>query len=193
MIENRNSTQIKLGDQISLGGYIFDAYLRISHSRKLTITQHPVESGASISDHAFVEPITFELDIGMTDTTSGKIPSQFDSLNLPESSTKSRSIKAYDLLVNMQNTRIPYEFICRYGIFNVVVEEITPTDDYTTKYALRASVRLRQIITTEASSTILSGDPYVTDSINRGEQNSKPVEEESVIYSTGLDKKLREW
>lgn len=189
---DRNSTQFILGDQVSLGGYIFDAYLRISHSRKLTITQHPVESGAAISDHAFVEPITFELDIGMTDTTLGKIPSQFDNLNLPDSSTKSRSIKAYDLLVNMQKTRIPYEFICRYGTFKVVVEEITPTDDYTTKYALKASVRLRQIIITEASSTILSGDPYVTDSINRGEQNSQPVEEESIAHK-GFDKKLREW
>lgn len=189
---DRNSTQFILGDQVSLDGYIFDAYLRISHSRKLTITQHPVESGAAISDHAFVEPITFELDIGMTDTTLGKIPSQFDNLNLPDSSTKSRSIKAYDLLVNMQKTRIPYEFICRYGTFKVVVEEITPTDDYTTKYALKASVRLRQIIITEASSTILSGDPYVTDSINRGEQNSQPVEEESIAHK-GFDKKLREW
>lgn len=176
MIEDlvRNNLSVWLGDQISLDGYVFDAYLRMTHNRKLSVTQHPIESGAAVTDHAFVEPITFELEIGMTDTTLGKIPTQFSGLNLlyTNSSIKSRSVKAYDLLIKMQESRQLYEFVCRYGTFKVVVEEVSPEDDYTTKYALRARVRLRQIIQTVVSQKPISANPQITDSINRGSQNS---------------------
>ena len=190
MIEDllRNELSVWLGDQISLGGYIFDAYLRVSHNRRLTITQHPVESGASITDHSFEEPVVFDIEIGMTDTTMGKIPKQFfdrGGLNLlyTDESIKSRSVKAYDVLLAMQQKRQPYELICRYGSFKVVVEEINPVDDYTTKYALKANVRLRQILITASSSKTVSSSPYVTDSINRGSQNSIPVKNISSIGS----------
>ena len=183
MIEDlvRNTLSTWLGDQISLGGYVFDAYLRVSHNRRLTITQHPVETGASITDHAYEEPVIFDIDIGMTDTTLGKIPNQFfdnNGLNLlyTNKSIKSRSVKAYDVLLGMQKSRQPYELICRYGSFKVVIEDINPIDDYTTKYALRATVRLRQILITASSSKTISSDPYTTDSINRGSQNSVPAE-----------------
>ncbi len=178
---NRNSPSEQVGDQISIGGYIFDAYLRISHDRRITVTQHPVETGAAITDHAYVEPVTFELDIGMTDTTLGRILYQFGA----QGSYKTRSIRAYDVLVDMQESRVPYELICRYGSFNVVVEDINPTDDYTTRFGLRASVKLREIITTSASSVPLSADPYVTQSINRGAQNSVPVDRSSISQFTG--------
>ena len=182
----RNNLSAWLGDQISIGGYIFDAYLRVSHSRKLTITQHPVESGAAITDHSFEEPITFELEIGMTDTTLGKIPSQFSGLNLlyTNSSVKSRAVKAYDILVGMQKSRQPLEFVCRYGTFNVVVEEISPEDDYTTKYSLRAQVKLKQIIQAVVSQKIVSANPEITTSINRGSQNSvDATTNDSILYS----------
>ena len=181
----RNTLSVWLGDQVSLGGYIFDAYLRVSHNRRMAVTQHPVETGAAITDHAYLEPVTFDIEIGMTDTTMGKIPSQFSGLNLlyTNSSIKSRSVKAYDLLVEMQKTRVPYEFVCRYGTFKVVVEDINPIDDYTTKYALRANVHLRQIIMTASSSKTISADPYTTDSLNRGAQNSVPVTNDSILYS----------
>lgn len=35
----------------SLGKFIFDAYFNISHESNLTITEHPIQSGANISDH----------------------------------------------------------------------------------------------------------------------------------------------
>lgn len=180
-IINRNSPSEQVGDQISIGGYIFDAYLRISHDRKITVTQHPVETGAAITDHAYVEPATFELDIGMTDTTLGRVLYQFGT----QGSYKTRSVRAYDVLVDMQESRIPYELICRYGSFNVVIEDINPTDDYTTRFGLRASVRLREILTTSASSVPLSADPYVTQSINRGTQNSVPVDRSAISQLTG--------
>lgn len=184
----RNQLPAWLGDQISIGGYVFDAYLRISHTRKLTVTQHPVESGAAITDHAYTEPVTFEIEIGMTDTTMGKIPSQFfekGGLNLlyTDESIKSRSVKAYDILVAMQKSRVPYDLVCRYGKFKVVVEDISPVDDYTTKYALKATVRLKEILITVSSSKTVSSDPATLESVNRGSQNSVPVRDESILYS----------
>lgn len=183
----RNSLSFWLGDQISLGGYIFDAYLRMSHDRGLTITQHPVETGAPIADHAYLDPLVFELEIGMTDTTLGKKPSQFSGLNIlyTNKDNPSRSVKAYEVLVQMQASKQEYTFICRYGEFDVVVEKITPEDDYTTKYALKARVTLRQIIKTSTETVKVSGDPQITDKVSRGAQNSQPagLGEDSGLYN----------
>lgn len=37
------------------GNYMFDAYFNINHESNLAITQHPIQTGASISDHAYME------------------------------------------------------------------------------------------------------------------------------------------
>ena len=51
----------------SIGGLVFDAVLKTDHTSKVTATSHPVESGANISDHAFVEPAEISLEVGVSD------------------------------------------------------------------------------------------------------------------------------
>ena len=52
------------------GRFIFDAVFSTDHSANATVTQHPVQSGASISDHAYMEPDEVSVEIGMTDTAA---------------------------------------------------------------------------------------------------------------------------
>src|SRR5690348_15645087 len=42
--------------------YIFDAVLRVDHHQRLRITDHPVQTGANITDHAFRDQPTIVLD-----------------------------------------------------------------------------------------------------------------------------------
>ncbi|HIT68894.1 MAG TPA: hypothetical protein IAC36_03240 [Candidatus Aphodomonas merdavium] len=38
--------------------YLFDAVFSSSHALNVKITDHPVQTGAAVADHAFIEPET---------------------------------------------------------------------------------------------------------------------------------------
>ncbi|HEX4209508.1 MAG TPA: hypothetical protein VHY56_03880, partial [Candidatus Binataceae bacterium] len=44
--------------------YVFDAILRAEHQRELRKTEHPVQTGANITDHAYLLPARITLEIG---------------------------------------------------------------------------------------------------------------------------------
>lgn len=167
-------------EQVNLDGYVFDAYLRLQHQQRLAITNHPVESGSPITDNAYPEPKSFQLEILMSETTTGKVYGQFGLTN--------RSINAYKLLNRWQEERKTITFNSKYGYFqNCLVEEVTPTDDYTTKYGMRVSVTLKQIIVTSTQRTVVSASSWMTDRVQRGNQNAEaPSENVSILVQTGL-------
>lgn len=167
-------------EQVNIDGYVFDAYLRIQQSQKLAITSHPVETGSPITDNAYVEPKTFQLEILMSETTTGKVYGQFGLTNRP--------VNAYNLLNQWQQERKLVTFNGKYGYFpNCLIEEVVPLDDYTTKYAMKASVSLREVILTSTQLTAVSAGSWMTDSVKRGNQNvESPNENVSALVQTGL-------
>ncbi len=152
----------------NVAGYFFDAFLRVDHTSKLNITDHPVETGANISDHAFLEPAELVMEIGMSDTAKSIVKGQFVS-------TRSRSVTAYQLLKELQQQRIPLQIHTRLANYkNMLIETISVPDDYTTLYALKATVTFREVIIASTKTVKISARPNTTNSTNRG--NVEPVE-----------------
>ena len=54
----------------NIAGFFFDGFLNVSHERKLTTTSSPVETGAAIVDHAYVEPAKITMKIIVSDVHS---------------------------------------------------------------------------------------------------------------------------
>lgn len=48
----------------SIGGVTFDVVVEEQHEDTLEITEHPVEHGANISDHAFMKPASVTIRRG---------------------------------------------------------------------------------------------------------------------------------
>ena len=118
---------------------IFDAIFSTDYLNKLSITDHPVQTGANISDHAYEEAAMLTFEIGMSDVMQGFVANQFGSGG-------NRSINAYHKLRELQSQRIPLTVVTKYGTYtNMMVETLAAPDDYTTKNALRATVSLKQI------------------------------------------------
>ncbi|MDQ7094255.1 hypothetical protein REC12_11705 [Desulfosporosinus sp. PR] len=110
-----------------------------NYLRSLTITNHPVETGANINDHAFINPTELTMLIGVSDVATSIISGQF-------SQGQSRSLEAFKVLQMLQEQRVPVQVMCKFGLFkNMLVETISVPDDYTTKYALKATVALKEI------------------------------------------------
>lgn len=151
--------------QWSLGGYLFDAWLRLHHNNSLTITQHPVQAGADISDHAFVNPKRFSFDICITDTVTS---AQFTA-------NPTRSINAYNVIQQMQASREPLTLVSKYGVYeNILIESFEASDDFTTNTTLKATVNLVEIIIADVQVHKVSANPHMTDSTNRGQVAAQP-------------------
>jgi hypothetical protein len=155
-----------IGIKTHVGGFFFDAFLKLDHERRLTITDHPVEEGANITDHAFVEPKAVSIEIGMSDVCASFIDGQFTQ-------RFSRSVSAYDTLEKMQADRIPISIHSKLATYhNMLIENITAPDDYLTRHGLRATIFFREIIVVSTDTVTLpnrtSTAPQKTGNTNRG-------------------------
>lgn len=150
----------------NINGMNFDAWLRLGHNSSLTITQHPVETGAAITDHSYVNPFRFNFEIGMTDVVA--------SPQVPGLAT--RSVNAYQALVQMQIARQLLTLTSKYGNYqNILIESIDVSDNYQTKNAMKATITLLQVILVNNQITKVSANPQATDANNRGQVITKSV------------------
>ena len=148
----------------NIGGYFFDGYLSTKVESELEITSHPVETGASIVDHAYVKPKTITMEIIMSDVHQSLVSGQFDG-------SWSRSVKAYNVLRQIQEDRIPVSVLVRTGIFeNMLIKSITVSDDYKSINGLIATVELVEVPIATLTYVKLSKDPQVTEIYDYGTQ-----------------------
>ena len=123
----------------NIGGYFFDGFVSVQHSRTLTITSNPVETGAAITDHAYVNPITLTMNIIMSDVHESIIPGQFSDRTF-------RHTSAWHVLRQIQENRIPVDVYTKLGYYkNMLIQEINAEDTYKTFRGLNATVVLKEI------------------------------------------------
>lgn len=159
-----------------IGDYVFDAYFTIQHDTNLTITESPVQTGASISDHAYMEPKELTFDIGMSDVMKSIIVGQF-------SDGQSRSVSAYKVLRTLQEQRIPCQVVTRLGVYqNMLVETISAQDDNTTHSGLKATVTMKEILVVAVETIKISARPQASTATNNGDQKAQQASE-SILSS----------
>ena len=142
----------------SIGGIIPDCAIEEVHSDQLVITEHPVETGAAISDHAYKRPAEVEMRIGFSDSSAGYT---------------GWVQEAYELLLALQAEREP--FLVSTGkrqYTNMLIASIAVTTDGRSEYALNCTVGLRQVIITytDGSGSAQNADmalPQVTGTVQQ--------------------------
>jgi len=161
-----------VGIRTDIDGYIFDAVLKLDHERRLTITDHPVEEGANIADHAFAEPKSVSIEVGMSDVMDSIVDGQF-------AHRSTRSISAFDVLCRLQAERRPLTVTTKLATYtNMLIENITAPDDFKTMHGLKATVFLREVIIVSSDTVTLpdrtSADPHKTGNTNAGAVQPEP-------------------
>lgn len=120
----------------SIGGVVCDVTLEESHEDGLTITEYPVENGATISDHATIKPKRVSIRIVASDAGGSSA----------ESSGEDRSIEIYQQLLDLMETREPIEIITAKRAYkNMLIESISAPTDAQTQQALIASLECREV------------------------------------------------
>ena len=186
----RQTTPPKNQDVISkiliktnIGGWYFDAFIKISHDSQLQITEHPVETGASVSDHSYMEPKELTIEVAMSDAAKSYIKGQFTG-------GKTRSIMAAQILAELQSSRVPVQITTRLAVYkNMLLKTLSIPDDVTTKEGLKATAVFREVIVAKVGTATVSKRASVTNTSNTGAK--QPVDANNSMLKQLMDLLLK--
>lgn len=127
----------------------FHLYVTIDeqHHDELVITDHPVEQGAAISDHAYKKPAELTLTIGWTNSSIAAVT----SLQMG-----GYSAFAYKTLLQLQAMRTPFSISTgkrRYQ--NMLIQSLATTTDAKTENSLVVTMHCREVIIVQTTTTQL--------------------------------------
>lgn len=126
-----------------IGGLIFDIVVSETQTDKIGITDHPVQSGAVISDHAYIMPRELSVIVGKGAKDGEEVPKE-----------------TYDQIKELQKKREPIEIVTGKDTYqNMLIEDITITTDQTTENVLVATLTCREIITVETQNIQVAKSP----------------------------------
>ncbi|MDE1158440.1 MAG: hypothetical protein PW791_09205 [Neorhizobium sp.] len=109
---------------------------------QLVITTHPVEQGASISDHAFKMPAQVEMRCAWSDSTGGYV---------------GYSKQIYLALQTLQQVRQPFSvFTGKRAYSNMLVQSLEITTNEQNENALFATIGLQEVIIVSTSTTTVA-------------------------------------
>lgn len=125
--------------QRRVSSLIPDVVIREVGRDELVITDHPVETGAAISDHAFLRPVEVEMVLGWSDSTAGYVGYARD---------------VYVELIALQKRREPFDLSTgKRNYKNMLIGSLGVQTDEKTENVLMVTARFREVIITSTQMT----------------------------------------
>jgi hypothetical protein len=119
-----------------IGSISVNVVISESANDTLTITKQPVQQGASISDHAYMEPTVFSTSILQKDNV-------LESLS-----------KVYQSLLDLQSSRTPFDIVTPKRIYrNMLISSLGQTTDKHTENCLAISLSCQEVIIVSVTTT----------------------------------------
>ena len=153
------SNLIQITPQSNIGGIAIQAILEEAHVARLEVTEHPVESGAPISDHSFVRPKEVQLRCGWSNASpeallgSAAVTSLFAGGGLAVSDYVS---SVYSQLLALQESGQRFSISTTLRTYdNMVVTSLQVTRDEKTSQALMVSATCKEVLIASTQSTTL--------------------------------------
>lgn len=121
----------------AIGGFIADVTVKETHKDDLTITTHPVERGAAITDHAFKNPAQLTVQAG----TKGA------GLSLSDAYASLLDLQASAELLEVQTGKRLYQ--------NMLIRSLAVETDAATENVLMITAQLQEVILVETLETAM--------------------------------------
>lgn len=136
----------------NIGGFVADCTISEEHTDEITITDHPVEQGANISDHAYIDPVKVVIRVGYSNS----------STNAGGDSTYVRT--QYQNFLTLQKSRQPFDIITgKRKYSNMLIQSLATTTDASTENSLVLTVTCREVlIATVSTTTVPAADQHAT-------------------------------
>lgn len=131
----------------SMGSFSLYVTIEERHHDELVITDHPVEQGAAISDHAYKKPSELTMTIGWSNSSLASIGTlQFGNY----------SSSTYSDLLTLQKQRIPFDVSTgKRKYSNMLIQTLDTTTDAKTENSLIVTLHCREVIIVQTTTTQL--------------------------------------
>ena len=156
------------------------------HSDTLEITEHPVETGAPVSDHAYKRPSEVVMEVGFAG--GGSLLDFIDTSSLGLTLGLSPK-ETYQQILDLQISRIPFDVVTGKRLYsNMLIRAIEVTTDRTSENVLMAVLTLREVIITQTQQISVADKADMKEGantsavINSGTKAAKP-QNESLLSS----------
>ena len=183
---------IQVRPKRAIGPFTAQVTISETHHDEIQITDHPVEQGAMISDHAFKHPASLTLQVAWSDSPStpdilggllGAATATVQGVqSLLTGNNVSQSKDVYEKLLKLQVQRVLMDVYTGKRVYqNMLIRSITVPTGKESEFCLVATIELRQVLiaTTQTIAVPVSNDrqkePQATGAtVNRGTQNLQP-------------------
>lgn len=163
----------------SIGGIQLDAVISEAHDNEVTVTDNPVELGADITDHSIIKPKVVNITATVTDTPLGSaafgeiVDTVTGLFGTSTAENLTRSVTAYNALVQLQETREPIEIQTKLKLYqNMIITRVTTAQDVNTSREVVMRITAREVLITE--SEIVKLQPEQLEEGSPKEQASSP-------------------
>jgi len=139
-----------------IGGIEIAAMLEEIHSDTLQVTEHPVELGAAITDHAYKRPCEVVIRCGWSNSTLSAFVSAISSLFSGSMSASDYVSSVYSQLLTLQESRVPMDITTSKRQYsNMLITSLQVTTDQRSSAVLMVQATCRQIIIVQTQATTL--------------------------------------
>lgn len=159
------STPATIIPRRSIGPFNATVTLEEIASDDLEITQHPVQQGAAITDHAYLKPATVSIKI------------MFNAADAPLAET-------YAKLRQLQASREPFDVVTGKRVYkNMLFKSLGQTNDAQTENILSISAELQEVFIVQVETTTVpprkrQANPGKTGATeNAGQKSAQPAPE----------------
>lgn len=196
---NNDVINAALSNRSKVGDLVLDATLSEIIDLSSTVTQNPIESGSSVSDHIYLNPIRVKMTGFIADYT-------FDIFSAPTfninavleniAGTRSRSLKqstAYEILKDQWRSKSVLTIVNYLDVFdNMVIENLQFPVDQKTEDRLYFEIDLIQITAADVATVNISNNPQPTQDLISAKaklgtrQTRSPTPEENTKIKSGF-------
>lgn len=172
---------LRQGRQIA--GIIPQVVIEEHHHDELVITEHPVQSGSVITDHAYMKPCQVTMRCGWSDSAS------IFNLGMNYLSVKD----AYEKLRRLQKSREPFDLITgKRNYEKMLLRSLDVTTDKDSENALFVEAQFQQVIIVKTQQTTMKPDAKFASPqdngpvVDMGVKQLKPVPESALKMFSGI-------
>ncbi|EFE7959448.1 phage baseplate protein [Escherichia coli] len=168
-----------------IGIFVPDVVVSEKHVDALEITEHPVEFGAAINDHAYKRASEVTMECGFAG--GGSV---LDLINLSSIGLRvgESPREIYQQLLDLQQSREPFDVVTGKRTYsNMLIRAIEVTTDRTSENVLSCVLTLREVIMSDTQSITVTDKANMQEGVstapvqNTGMKSLVPTSSSSVI------------
>lgn len=186
--------KILFNNKSQIGDLVIDGTHLETITYSNTITNHPIESGAYIADHIYINPLRVVMDCSITDSAGDlvggirEIGALFTGNILNNISNKfqgkgPKQTAAYEFLKDLANSKSTVTIVNKLDVLpNMAIESVSMPRTNETGDRLYFSITLQQLsFATVQRTTLLNNKYNVAGKLNLGKQTSRIAKPEEVL------------